>query len=72
MKKVIALVAAFVMMFSMATVTYANVISPQGTSTTDSSSDKSPKTADAGILFVELAGAATAVVGVAAAKRARQ
>ena len=70
MKKVYAIMAALMMLFSINMAVCA-APSPSGTPITEEATDKSPKTGDMNILFVEVAGAALAVTAVVAAKKAK-
>ena len=71
MKKVYAIITALVMLFSVNMAVCA-APSPTGTVIEDAGSEKSPKTGDMDILFVEMAGTALAVTAVVAAKKSRK
>lgn len=71
MKKAYAVLMALMMMFSMNMVAFA-APSPTGTAIAQDGAEKSPKTGDLNILYVELAGAALAVTAAVAAKKSRK
>lgn len=69
MKKFFAVIAAVIVTLCSVSIPTLAVNSPGGTPTTETTAEKSPKTGDQTLLYVELAGAAFAVTAVVAKKR---
>ncbi len=69
MRKFFAGIAAMIVMLYSLNMSALAVGSPGGTPTTETTVEKSPKTGDQTLLYVELAGAALAVTAVVAKKR---
>lgn len=70
-KKICAIAVAMAMTFSMGMTVFA-VTSPTGTATDQTAAERSPRTGDLNLLYVELTGVALAVTAVVAKKRSEQ